>query len=248
MNWLVVLLIFIVSSVRVHATPSSLFWTTTTTSIQDYKTCNINFDNYFAVGQRKQNPYFPPDLGIEFGMFSYEKFSMEAGFDFLCGTKDPWFFNAKIGFSDEDVLFKGCPSFNIGIFDVGTKRHKTDYNIVDVIFGKNIPCLNLQLYGGLFAGKKIMGKNNKGVMVGLKKPFFHTTYRDGREYDRLVFLADYASGKNIVGGGGFALSYFFTPTMDIITGPVWFSDKTLNGKWKWSIQIDIGLDFRDLGV
>lgn len=245
MKLIILLFSMLMTTVAVQATPSSLFWTNCTTSIQQEKTCNNNFDNYFALGYRKTNPYFPPNLGVEFGLFSFDKISAEAGFDFLCGVKDPWYFNAKIGLSEEDVLFKGCPSMNIGIFDVGTKKGRTDYNIVDFIVGKTIPYLDVSLCAGYFTGKRTMGKNKQGVMVSLAKPFFHTTYHDGREYDRLIFLADYASGKNIIGGGGFALSYFFTPTIDIITGPVWFNDRKLNGKWKWSIQIDIGLDFRD---
>lgn len=227
----------------IQATPTSLFWTNASTDIQQQGTCNINYDTYFSLRHRKSDPRIPPDFGIEFGLFSFDKIAAEAGFDFLCGAKDPWYFNAKIGFSEEDLLFKGCPSFNIGISEVGTKRGKTDYNVVDVIFGKTFSSINFRLFGGLYSGKKTIGKDTKGFMVGLSKPFFHSTYHDGTEYDRLVFMADYASGKNVVGGGGFGLTYYFTPTIDIMTGPVWFHDRKVNGRWKWTIQIDIGLDF-----
>lgn len=85
-----------------------------------------------------------------------------------------------------------------------------------------------------------MGKDQQGVMVGYQRLFCPEKYQGKTEYHKWIFSADYASGKNIIGGGGFAVGYYFTPDISLLTGPVWFNSKKLNGNWKWSVQIDIG--------
>jgi hypothetical protein len=37
------------------------------------------------------------------------------------------------------------------------------------------------------------------------------------------------------------LYYYFTKNIDLLTGPVWFNDEGINGKWKWTVQLDINL-------
>ena len=61
----------------------------------------------------------------------------------------------------------------------------------------------------------------------------------GNEYNKWTFAADYASGKNFIGGGGFGMYYFFTKDISLLTGPVWFNDHVINGQWKWTVQLDI---------
>jgi hypothetical protein len=65
----------------------------------------------------------------------------------------------------------------------------------------------------------------------------------GDEYSRLVFAADWASGKNYIGGGGAGLYYYFTKYISLLTGPVFFNDKTINGEWKWTTQLDVNIPF-----
>ena len=62
------------------------------------------------------------------------------------------------------------------------------------------------------------------------------------EYNRLVLAADYASGNNVLGGGGVGVYYYFTKDISLLTGPVWFNEQDINGKWKWTIQLDINVD------
>jgi len=54
-----------------------------------------------------------------------------------------------------------------------------------------------------------------------------------------VLAADYASGKNYIGGGGFGMYHYFTKDISLLTGPVWFNDHAINGQWKWTVQLDI---------
>ena len=69
--------------------------------------------------------------------------------------------------------------------------------------------------------------------------------KDGNEFNRIVFAADYASGKNAIGGGGFGFYYFFTKDISLLTGPVWFNDTDVNGRWKWTVQLDINVPIFD---
>ena len=48
--------------------------------------------------------------------------------------------------------------------------------------------------------------------------------------------------KAKIGGGGVGLYYFFTKDISLLTGPVWFNEKEINGKWKWTLQLDINVD------
>jgi hypothetical protein len=76
-------------------------------------------------------------------------------------------------------------------------------------------------------------------MVAYDRGFMPTKDAANNEYNKIVFAADYASGKNAVGAGGGGLYYYFTKDISILTGPVWFNEKAINGTWKWTTQIDI---------
>lgn len=232
-----------------EATPSTVFWTTCTTDIYQTGTGHIDEDNYFTVFNR-QGPgsSFPPDIGLELGVYSWKDLSIEAGFDYLGGTDNPLFFNIGIGLP-EDKLFCHSPSFKVGIFDCGTCYHghrKTNLNIVDVIIGKSLPeSIGGRVCVGGFTGSRAMGKNRQGFMVSYQRSFCPAKYCDDKSYFKWVLCADYASGKNVIGGGGVGLYYYFTPDISILTGPVWFNSAKLNGDWKWSVQIDISFSVFD---
>lgn len=235
---------YLIATFQLHGTPSSSFWTVCTTSVYETGTGHIDEDNYFTVFQRRgHNQAFSPDTGFEIGLFSWKDWSVEAGFDYLGGNDDPLFFNVGIGIG-ENKLFCHAPSFKIGIFNVGTRtesHNRTNQNIFDIIFGKTLPESfgGGQFYIGGFTGSHAMGNDTAGVMVAFSQPFCKAKYCDDKEYYKWVFVADYASGKNTIGGGGFGIYYYFTPDIDILTGPVWFNDHHINGRWKWSVQIDI---------
>jgi len=52
-----------------------------------------------------------------------------------------------------------------------------------------------------------------------------------------VFVS--GAGENLIGGGGIGVYYYFTKDVSILTGPVWFNDKTLNGPTKMTVQLDV---------
>jgi hypothetical protein len=238
----IVIALSLLSSAWLEAQPTSLFWTNCTTDVQPTGSANIEVYNYFTVFNRRgHGSAFPPDVGFLVGLFTWKDLSAEAGIDYLGGTDDPLFFNTKIGMP-EDKLFHKAPSFSVGIFNIGTRtrtRGRTNQNIANLVLGKSLPKkIGGHLFFGGFGGNRAMGKNRGGFWVGYARPFGRPG-KDchGKEYDRWIFEADYASGKNTIGGGGFALCYYFCPTVYIETGPVWFNSAKINGSWKWSVQL-----------
>jgi len=231
------------------ATSSTTYWTPCTTDVQPFGVWHITYDNYFTVGKKRKPGDFPTDVGLTVGLLPYKKLNMEIGFDLLEPTEEPLFFNAKIG-TPEGVLFDNAPAFNVGIFNVGTKKGVTDYDIVDFIAGKTLPAK----MGRIFAAYYISATNtlkttatggdgdNSGFMIAYDKGFYPVKDEQG-EYNRFVFAADYASGKNYIGGYGPGLYVYFTRNVSLLTGPVWFNDKKLNGDMKWTIQLDVNFKF-----
>lgn len=237
------LILTVLNFTLLYGTPSTVFWTVCTTDVYSTGTGHIDEDNYFTVfNKRKHGSSFPPDTGFELGVFSWGNMSVEAGIDYLGGTDDPLFFN--IGASiPEGKMFCHAPSFKVGFFNAGTRYHghdRTNQNIVDIIVGKSLPdWIGGRFFVGGFFGSRTIGKNRQGFMVSYQRPFCSVKHCDGKDYFKWVLCANYASGKNTIGGGGLGIYYYFTPDISILTGPVLFNSNKINGNWKWSVQIDI---------
>jgi len=229
-----------------YATPSTTYWTPDTMDIQPYKKWHITYDSYFTVGKKGAHKGdLPTDIGLTYGVLPFEKLKMEVGFDVLEPQNDPLSFNAKIG-TPENALFENSPALEVGIFNVGTKKNVTDYNIVDFITGKTLPFNLGRLHLGGYTGnsntlKSAAGKKQaNGYMLAYDYGFWPVKDEKGElKFNRYVLAGDYASGKNAIGGGGVGLYIYFTPDIDLLTGPVWFNDHALNGDMKWTMQLDI---------
>ena len=232
-----------------HATPSTTYWTPDTTDIQGYNVLHLGIDNYFTV-LRKQDKgagAFPTDLQAEYGILPFDKVQAEVGIDYLEPSDYPFYFNAKIG-TPEGALASWAPAINVGIFNVGTQKGVTDYDIVDVIIGKTIPYFGRLFLGGYVGNAKTLvnsdgNSDNAGVMIAMDHGFWSVKDKNGDEYSKWVFAADWMSGKNAVGGGGAGLYYYFTKNISLLTGPVFFNDAGINGQWKWTTQLDINVPF-----
>jgi hypothetical protein len=173
-------------------------------------------------------------------------------------------FNAKLGTPEGAFFGSWFPALNVGIFDVGTKSQVTSMNIVDFLVGKTLGPFGRIHGGGYYGnpGSVLMRENgckryataasglqcmpgqsgasaNSGGMVGYDYGFWPVKDKAGNEYNKWVFAADYASGKNFIGGGGFGMYHYFTKDISLLTGPVWFNDHVINGQWKWTVQLDI---------
>ncbi len=242
-----------------HATPSTTYWTPATSDIQPFGVPHIGIDNYFTLGNKGASKgALPTDVGLTIGVLPYEKVQLEVGVDLLEPTNDPFFFNFKLG-TPEGALFEGSPALNVGMFNIGTRSKvkgpgdlRTDFDIADIIIGKTLPINLGRIHVGGYYGnsKALIDKNgnkaNSGFMVGYDKGFAHTKDSGGNEYDKWVFAADYASGKNYIGGGGIGIYHYFTKDIDLLTGPVWFNEPAVAGpnsdgsaRWVWTTQLDI---------
>jgi hypothetical protein len=229
------------------ATPSSTFWTPMTIDIQSYGVLHWGVDNYFTVFRKAKDGAgsFPTDAGLTVGILPFDKFQMEVGVDLLESSDDPVYWNLKMG-SPEGSLFSGSPALEAGTFNVGTKKKVTDFNIVYGVVGKTLSGLGRLSVGPYIGNSKTLvdaqgKKENKGFMAAFDRGFMPVKGPDGVEFNRLVLAADYASGKNALGAGGLGIYYYFTKDISLLTGPVWFNEEAINGKWKWTIQLDINM-------
>jgi len=212
---------------------------------------------------------FATDVGLTVGVLPYEKLNLEVGVDMLepidsmvcsgatnngnvitqCGTvASALSFNFKFGIP-EGAIFKGSPGIAAGMLNIGTVHQVTDMNIADLIIGKTIGDLGRVHVGGYLGSSSsaLMHENgdlanatkNLGYMVAYDRGFLPVKDKEGNEYSKIGLGADYASGKNYIGGYGVGVAYYFTKDISILTGPVVFNDQVINGRWKWSTQLDI---------
>lgn len=231
---------FTVAAEKILATPSTTYWTPCVMDIQSFGVWHIGIDNYTAIGYGnvlagRGGGSFLTDFGVTVGILPFEKINMEIGVDLLEPSDYPIYFNAKIG-TPEDSIFKGSPALHIGIFNAGLRVDVTDYNIVYLGTGKTLPFSLGRLHAGYYFGNARLLKDgagnieNQGYLLGYDKYIYK---------DKVMLAADYASGKNAIGGGGMGLYYFFTKNISLLVGPVWFNDEVVNGKMKWTSQLDI---------
>lgn len=265
--------------VEAHATPSTTYWTPSTSDIQAFNVWHLGVDNYFRLSRTTEElnngqfDSFPTDVGLTVGVLPFEKLNMEVGIDGLFpGTRvhpvlrsisSSLLFNAKIGTPEGAFFGEWFPAFNVGIFNVGTKSEVTNMDIVDVIVGKTLGPFGRIHAGGYYGNPDAVlmrqggckpnssnaalvcagGANgklaNSGGMVGYDYGFWKVKDAAGNEYNKWTLAADYASGKNFIGGGGVGMYHYFTKDISLLTGPVWFNDHVINGQWKWTVQLDI---------
>lgn len=224
----------------VSATPSSTFWTTAQTDVQPTGVWHAGVDCYFTVDKTSasgEQGDFPADFGLTVGLPIWGKLQAEVGVDAMFPSDHPLYLNAKVG------LPEGCfgawsPSVSLGVFNVGFAQGETDYNILHAAAGMTLPLKLGRLFLGGYIGNGNLlvssdgADESAGFMIGYDRPLIE---------GRLSIAADYAGGRNAIGGGGIGLCYYCSDKTSILAGPVWFNDAALNGPVKWTVQVDINL-------
>ncbi len=219
----------------VLATPSTTYWTPCTIDIQPAGVTHLGVDDYFSVGSDKPVSQFPTDFGLTFGANITPKLAAEYGVDLLSPGPYPLYFNAKIGYR-EGVISNSAPAVQLGFINFGTKAGVTSQNVTYLVVGKSLPNGRTRLSAAVYYGSEnvlVSGtgeRQNTGYMVA----FDHAIIPG-----KIVLAGDYASGRNLIGGGGIGVYYYFTKDISLLTGPVWFNDHALNGPWKFTTQLDI---------
>lgn len=219
-------------------TPSSTFWTPCTIDIQPSGVTHLDVDNYLGFGSNNPLEEFPTDIGPLWGGQLTHKLAVEYGFNILSNPyTTPFFFNAKVGFR-ENTLSRKAPAIQLGFWNFGTQRGPVNnkQNILYLVVGHSLPNGKTRLSAAGYIGNAGSLRSstgdiqNAGYMVALDHQIVPGKW---------VLAADYASGKNIIGGGGVGVYYYFTPNIALLTGPVWFNDPGINGNVKASVQLDI---------
>jgi len=228
------------------ATSSTTFWTPATTYTQPYLVPHITYDSYVAEKGGLQNDY-----GLEVGVLPFEKLQGEVGIDsFLPGlAKNNLYLNGKLTIP-EGAFNKLQPGVSVGVVGVGFKKDVSDYNVLHGEIAKTFPVVGNVAVGGyyglndkLFVSSK--GKTEQGgLMASWTSPDIVLNLPG---LNKIVFLADVQTGNNVFGAIGAGVGLYFTPAIDILTGPVFFNDSDLmknayGSDFMWSIQRDVDFD------
>jgi hypothetical protein len=179
------------------------------------------------------------------GVLPSNKVQAEVGFDLLLPSQDPLFLNAKLC-TPESSLFKGSPALSAGIYNLGFKKGVTDYNVLHLMAQKAIHgggYVAAGLYHGLGSEALFMNSEGKVVRTGAMAGFFSPDINVGvKGVKKINFTADVQTGKNVLGAGGAGLYVYFTDTISLLTGPVFFFDKALQPggrRMLWTLQLDV---------
>jgi hypothetical protein len=229
-----------------RATSSTVYWTPATTYVQPFAVPHVTYDSYAAEKGGLQNDY-----GLTVGFLPFEKLQGEIGVDsFLPGlTKNNLYLNAKLGIP-EGAFASWQPGVTGGIYALGFKKDVSDYNILHLEIGKTFPVVgnfSAGVYHGLNDKLLVSSSGSKqqtGFMVSYTSPDIVLNLTG---LNKINVIADYQSGDNSFGAYGAGLAVYFTPAIDVITGPVWFNDSTLmkstyGTDFMWTIQLDIDFD------
>jgi hypothetical protein len=239
------------------ATPSTVFWTPATTSVQPYAVPHITYDTYVAEKKGFQNDY-----GLTLGVLPFEKLQAEVGVDsFLPGLASASLLvNGKIGIP-ENALGEGIPGLSAGIFGLGFKSGISDYDILHAEIGKTFGALGNVTVGGYYGvGLDLVGSNGSKTQGGFIGSYTSPDINLNLPgLNKIVLLADIQTGKNLFGAAGGGVALYFTPSIDIITGPVFFFDSGVttqlaapaparfgggNPDMLWTVQLDVDFDLR----
>jgi hypothetical protein len=228
------------------ATPSTTYWSPATTYVQPYLVPHLTYDTYFG-----ETGAYPIDTGITIGVLPWEKLQGEVGFDLLYpgNTNNGFLLNLKL-VVPEGALGEMAPGLSLGVQNIGFKKDVNDLYLLHATVGKTFPVVGNFCLGGFYGvNDKLMvtstgAKAQAGVMASWTSPDINVKVTG---LDKIVVVADYMSGKTAFGAGGLGLAFYFTPAIDVITGPVFFNDKATQpggSSMLWTLQLDVDFDLR----
>ncbi len=230
------------------ATPSTTVWTPATTYTQPYLVPHLTYDTYVAEKGMLQNTY-----GLTMGVIPGDKVQGEVGFDaFYPGfTKNYLQVNGKIT-AVENVIGGWSPALSVGIANVGFEKDISDYDLVHGTLAKTTPIGTVGVGGYYGAGSKLLWTNSdaKEERGGFMASYVSPDIKIGLPgLEKIVVAADYASGKNWFGAAAGSLILYFNSNIDLLTGPVFFTDSKLyraayGTDFMWTFQLDVDIPFK----
>jgi hypothetical protein len=234
------------------ATSSTTFWTPATTYTQPLGVPHLTYDTYFGEQGALQI-----DTGFTVGVLALPKLQGEVGVDAFfptltvggqLGTFDFVQLNGKLNVP-EGAFGAWSPALSVGVANVGFEKDVSDYDLIHATLGKTTP-VGLVGVGGYYgAGSEVLWTGSDGeARAGFTASWVSPDIKIGAPgLDKIVFLADVATGKNWLGAVGGGIGIYFTPAIDILTGPVFFLDRdyyeaSYGTDWLWSVQLDVDFD------
>jgi hypothetical protein len=238
---------FVISNIFSYSTPTTQLWIPST-DIQGFAKLHLGFDNYLRMknnsGTRGGTIFC---AGLTAGILPFKKFQGEIGVDYFTMSdpvydNHPLLFNFKLGIPEES-LFKFSPALAFGVYNIGTKKNLTDYNIVYGLIAKTIPLFG-RISAGYYYGNKtvLLDENlelaNQGILLSWDRAMTEIS-------DKLWMAVDYQSGKNAFGSLNLGLSWAFSENVSLIFGydiwnnkNVFYNSKDTNVN-SFTVQVDI---------
>lgn len=207
--FLTAILLTVLGATVAHATPSTLIWIPST-DLQADGTWHLGIDNYFTKTDGYRSP---TDLGLTYGLLGGRA---EVGVDYLGGSDDPLYFNAKYLLLPES---EEVPALAVGVYNLGTESGVTDYNMLYVLGAKTFGPVRVTL--GYCKGKEsTLGCDSDMLLAGV----------DGYlTSDKKWWGAiDYQSGDNAFGALSFGASYAVTDKVSLLLGYDLYNDSALD--------------------
>jgi hypothetical protein len=223
------------------ATPSTTFWTPATTYTQPYLVPHLTYDTYVAEQGAMANDY-----GLTIGVLPFEKLQGEVGVDvFLPGyVANGLYLNGKLTLP-EGAYAAWQPGVSLGIQSVGFKKDVSDFDHLHLSVSKAFAGVGTFVVGAYHGLNKTLytlpghSAAQTGVMAAYTSPDININLPG---LQKIAIVADYASGKNGFGGGGVGAALYFSPAVQILTGPVFLPKGAYATDLMWTVQLDVDVE------
>jgi len=236
--------LFFCATESAYPTASTHIWAPST-DVQSYGTGHVTADVYIpteknADGSRAR---VITNTGLTFGILPLKKLNLEAGFDYKTGYGDldynyPIYFNAKLGMP-EDAYGPYFPALAVGIYDIGTKAGKTDYDLIYCKAAKTLKIGDFSLgrfsVGYFWGSGKLLldedsNRDNHGMLLAWERTMVEIS-------DKLWICAEYQGTRSSYGCFNLGASWQFTKDISALAGYQFYNNKNLADTA--TIQVDI---------
>ena len=226
-----------------EATASTHVWAPST-DVQRFNSLHVTYDLYVPVENDASGTRLPSvtNLGLTWGALPLQKLNLEVGMDHKSGygalDLHPFYFNGKFGIPEGG--FSGySPALAMGIFDVGTKKGATDYNVVYAKLAKTLGPIGRASIGYFGGNSDLLldadgTKDNTGIMAAWERTMPEIS-------DRLWLCVDYMGTNSSYGALSFGASWKFTNNMAVLAGYDAYNESRLFPS-TFTIQADVDFD------
>jgi len=223
------------------ATATTHIWAPST-DVQPYKKWHITSDFYVPTENNSDGSRASTmaNVGLTVGILPFKNLNAEVGFDHKSGTgvdNYPVYFNTKVGIP-ESAYGPFFPALVVGIYDVGTKNGKTDFDVAYYKAAKTFSLGGFSLgrfsLGGFQGNKKLLTygdkASNKGILVCWERPLPEIS-------DKLWAAVEYQGSKSAYGTWNVGGSYKFSDNTSLLIGYDFYNNKNLANTY--TVQLDI---------